>query len=92
MIYLKTNWIHQFKDEPYIIYSELNGATRNEIRKIEIFRNGITRYAPNGENDLGTMISIEAIPEINDINKSNEFLCVEINKAEFEQKWSKALL
>lgn len=44
MQYWKVQWIHNFVDEPYLIYGELN-ATMEEIHKIELFRNGQLGYA-----------------------------------------------
>lgn len=39
MEYLKVEWVHDFNDEPSIIYSELD-HNRNEWCKIEIYKNG----------------------------------------------------
>ena len=40
MDYVLTEWDHGLDDEPYLIYSELDGG-RMETRKVEFFRNGI---------------------------------------------------
>jgi len=36
---LEVQWIHDFVDEPCLIYGELNDEIE-EIRKIEVFRGG----------------------------------------------------
>lgn len=44
MTYIKVFWKHSFLDEPVLMYSELD-ENRNEIRKIEIYRDGMMGYA-----------------------------------------------
>ena len=44
MEYIKVYWMHDFIDEPIILYSELD-EKRFEVRKIEIYRNNRIAYA-----------------------------------------------
>ena len=41
MNYILVEWEHELEDEPYQIYSELDGD-RRETRRVEFYRNGIT--------------------------------------------------
>ena len=47
MIYVLAEWEHDLDDEPYRIYSELNGS-RREIRRVEFYQNGIV-FSYGGE-------------------------------------------
>ena len=38
MTYIKVQWIHNFEDEPILLYSELD-SMRNEVRKVEVYKN-----------------------------------------------------
>ena len=39
MNYILLKWFHNFKNEPYLIYSEIDNQ-RYEVRKIEVYKNG----------------------------------------------------
>lgn len=47
MRYVLAEWNHELDDEPYLIYSELDGGHR-ETRRVEFYRNGIT-FSYGGE-------------------------------------------
>lgn len=87
-MYIKVEWIHEFPDEPVIIYSELDDYN-NEIRKIEVYKDGKYGYANNVTEFGGTMLSKEPLPTIEEIDSDKQFRSKEITKNEFEDIWCK---
>ena len=90
MTYIKVQWIHNFQDEPIFLYSELDGK-RNEIRKIEVYRNDNLGYACKDKSVNGTFLSKTEIPSLEDINADVQFEACEIDKEYFELIWSNAV-
>lgn len=88
--YIKVHWIHDFEDEPIFLYSELD-SKRNEIRKIEVYKNGKSGYACENKSVNGTFLSKTDIPLLEDINANGQFAAYEIDKEHFEWVWSKAV-
>lgn len=88
MIYMKVQWKHSFSNEPIIIYSELN-EDRNEIKKVEIYRDGMMGYACQDVSVNGSALSECEIPELSEINADPQFEGIEIHKEEFEAIWKK---
>lgn len=86
MIYLRVRWIHEFKDEPILLYCEIDDD-RYEIRKVEIFRNGTKGFADERESSGSTQLGVTPIPSIDEIAKEPEFLPEEISPNEFEKVW-----
>lgn len=86
MQYLKVEWIHNFEDEPIIIYSEIDDKY-NEIRKVEIYRNNKVGYADLNTEFGGTRLSEEPIPTLSEIALDSQFRPIEIDKQEFEKIW-----
>jgi hypothetical protein len=90
LVYLKVEWIHDFIDEPILIYMELD-YERNEIRKVEIYSNNKIGYADLNHEYAGTRLSLEPIPTIDEIVEDEQFKPVEISNEEFEKVWSEAV-
>lgn len=90
MTYIKVYWKHNFPDEPILMFSELDDA-RNEIRKVEVYREDLLGYACESANKNGTLLSECELPELNVINKDMQFEGSEIEKEEFEKIWKKAI-
>lgn len=90
MTYLKVIWIHSFEDEPTELYSELdkNGW---EVRKIEVYRDGSFGIATKEKSFGGTELSLEPLPNVEEIRKDPQFLPTEISKNEFEEIWNQYL-
>lgn len=88
MEYIKVFWKHNFSDEPVTLYSELD-ANRNELRKIEIYRDGSCGYAFNNISYKNTRLSEEPLPTIEEIAKEKEFEPHIISKGEFEIVWNR---
>lgn len=53
MTYIKVQWIHDFEDEPILLYSELD-SMRNEVRKVEVYKNNELGYACENKSVNGT--------------------------------------
>jgi hypothetical protein len=88
MEYILVEWMHKFDDEPNEIYSEID-ETRNEIRKIEIFKNGKIGYATESFGFGGSCLSECPLPEIEEIAKDSQFRTIRISREEFEAVWNK---
>ena len=91
MRYIKVKWIHSSSKNPIWLYSELDDD-RWEVRKVEIYPDGIIDYAgPNGETG-STLLGIVPVPLLEEINTDPEFIGNEITADEFENIWKKALI
>jgi hypothetical protein len=90
MQYIKVAWKHAHPDEPVLLYSELDDA-RWEIRKVEVFRDGLLGYASRKDPLRGsTGLSVEQVPALSKIASIPEFEPAEITRAEFEEIWRQA--
>jgi len=87
MKFLKIEWIHEFADEPYIIYAELDDEGY-EKRKIEIYKNGRIGYATQSSEIGGSILSEHPYPPVEEITTNPEFIPVKISKEEFESIWN----
>lgn len=90
MTYIKVFWKHTYDDEPVLLYSELD-ENRDEIRKVEIYRDGMMGYACEDISINGSFLSECEIPELIVINEDTQFEGIEIQKDEFEMIWEKAV-
>lgn len=89
-MYIKVEWIHEFSDEPIMLYSELD-SDNNEIRKIEIYKDGRYGYADEVSEFGGAMLSEEPLPTIEEIASDKQFKPEVITKNEFEELWCKII-
>ncbi len=87
--YLRVKWIHEFADEPFLLYSELDGA-RNETRKVEFFPDGSYGYADNEGATANTQLSEKPIPSDKEIASDPQFEVARIKRADFEEIWKEA--
>ena len=87
-MFLKVEWIHNFHDEPVLIYSEID-EQRYEIRKIEIFRDGKISYASKEKQTGNTYLSELPLPTIEEIRKDPQFIPCIITEEEFNDIWEK---
>ncbi len=88
MRYIEVSWIHEFRDEPIRLVSELDPESF-ESRKLEFFRDGSVGFASHDVHSGGTELGTCEIPPLSKINSSGEFSSKEISKAEFEMLWYK---
>lgn len=89
MKYLKVRWLHDFDDEPVLLYSEL-ADDRSEVRKVEVFPDGAYGYAYDEKAKGTTQLSDTSIPSKDEIAEDHQFVPETITKEEFEEVWIKA--
>ncbi len=87
MEYFKATWIHDLDEEPILFYSELDNS-RNEVRKVEIYRDESFGLADSSFEFGGAKLGLEPVPSINEINSDPEFIAQIISKEEFEEVWA----
>src|SRR5512139_3384469 len=92
MRYQRVAWLHDFLTEPVLLYAEIDREGW-ERRKVDRFRDGRLAWADEDHDspDTGTFLSVEPMPDLNEINADREFDGVEISSAEFEAVWVEAL-
>jgi hypothetical protein len=90
MHYLKVFWKHEHADEPVWLYSELDDD-RWEIRKVEQFADGSTRYAGQDAAEGGSKLSIEPLPAWEEIAEDPQFTPSLIDAGEFDKVWRRRL-
>lgn len=88
MRYLKVQWLHDFEDEPVLIFSEIDGS--RETRKIEIYRSGKAGIASAHMSTRGALLAIGSFPTIQEIAKQDEFRVEEIDQETFDIEWTNA--
>jgi hypothetical protein len=86
MEYFKASWLHSLDDEPILFYSEID-ENRNEIRKVEIYRDNSFGLADLNFEFGGARLGLESVPPIDEINSQAEFLAQSITREEFEEVW-----
>ena len=91
MTYILVEWRHNLKDDPIILFSELD-SSRREIRKVEEFSNGLKQYADNLSQTGDTRLADLPIPPISEIEKDVQFVPEEITEIEFNKVWNEATL
>lgn len=94
MQYLKVEWLHDFQDEPVLIFGELRADIQSgeleEIRKIEIFKDGTMGYACLEEEYL-SLVSESHWPVKEEITQDPQFKVHIITQQEFNLLWQEAL-
>ncbi len=93
MRYVLAEWDHDLDDEPYLIYSELDGS-RRETRRVEFYRNGIT-FSYGAERGNEGALSPDPFPEdLRDLQppegEEGDFSAREISPALFYEIWNQA--
>jgi len=66
--------------------SELN-ERREEIRKIEYFKDGRVGIASKSEESGSTRLGLDSVPSVAEINSDPQFSAEEITEAEFCSQW-----
>jgi hypothetical protein len=90
MAYLLVRWLHDFADDPILLFSEL-GGDRYETRKVGIFRGGRVGLAGAGLEVGGGGLGVVAVPAVSEIATSPESVAQEPSADEFEAVWRIAL-
>jgi len=89
MRYMKVRWIHDFADEPVLIYSEIEEGL--ETRKVECFRDGHLDYASSEASSGSSFLAEGLMPLVQDIGADPEFEAETISYKEFQAVWVRAV-
>jgi hypothetical protein len=84
--YIRVRWLRWSPDDPVDLWSELD-ADRQEVRKVEIWRDGRVGYASKTEEVGGTRLGEFPVPPLNKVNRDPEFRGEAITKIDFETCW-----
>lgn len=92
MRYVLVEWDHDLDDEPYLIYSELDGG-RRETRRVEFYRNGIS-FSYGAERGSEGALAAEPFPEdlrtLRPAGGEGNFTAREIPPSLFYEIWNQA--
>jgi hypothetical protein len=88
MEFIDVAWRHNFEDEPVRLVSELD-ARRYETRKLEFFSNGKIGFASATATSERTMLGVEPVPPLSEINSDPQFSAPDLSSASFEELWAK---
>ncbi len=92
MDYVLVEWDHELDDEPYLIYSEIDGG-RRETRRVEFYRSGVA-FSYGAERGNEGVLAKEPFPE--DLNTlrpedaEGEFTARKIPPGLFYEIWNQA--
>ncbi|MFD3697921.1 DUF6881 domain-containing protein [Streptomyces sp. NPDC058646] len=89
MEHWRVEWLHDFMDEPIVIYSEL-GDDRYETRKIQKYRDGRTLKADESHEYREIGLSEIPLGSIDEVAQQPEFVATRITRGEFEAVWQQA--
>lgn len=87
---MKVEWIHDFLEEPYLIYGELCDDLE-EIRKVEIYKSGDIGYVKRNGDKYHAYTAEMNWSKKDEIEKDPQFKVEVISKTEFEKMWDKAI-
>jgi hypothetical protein len=87
--YLKVRWLHDFVDEPVLLYSEV-GDNDYEIRKVHVFPDGHLEWADVLHETAMTSLGTAPMGNIEDVAAQAEFVPTIITGDEFEASWNQA--
>jgi hypothetical protein len=86
--YIRVRWLHSDPEYPVELWSELN-ERREEVRKVEIWKDGRVGYASHNAEVGGTSFGDgEPLPPLSEIAADPEFELDEVTQAEFEECWT----
>ena len=87
MKYIRLYWIHDRRDMPVWLISELDDENW-ETRKVEIWRDGTKGYADRATSYGSTGLAQVPLPSFQELAELPGFEFEEISRAEFEQEWN----
>ncbi|MCP2370733.1 hypothetical protein BJ978_001409 [Agromyces terreus] len=87
--YIRVRWNHEASDDPVLLYSEIDDAGW-EVRKVEEYRSGIRDRASRDVATGRSLLGLEPIPPLDEINASVEFDGAMIGAEDFERVWAEA--
>lgn len=77
-------------EDPAVLFSALDGS-RYEVRKVEVFRNGISGFAEAFARTRSTQLGSAPLPALDQINAADQFEAEEISLSQFDVAWRDAL-
>ncbi len=89
--YQKVRWVHDRRDEPVALFSEIDNTNR-EIRRVEQFIDGRMQLAGPGVQTGTTRVADDAILQLDQINSKPVFGGWRISASQFEEAWNQAML
>lgn len=91
MEYILVERDHDLDDEPYLVYSELDGR-RMETRRVEFFRNGICFFYGGERGNTGALAEIPFPKDLREVTGGREESCVAraIPRELFQEIWYQA--
>lgn len=87
MEYIDVQWMQESPDHPFRLVSELD-TQRYEIRKLEFFSDGRVGFASSVGRSPSTDLGSVAVPSLDEINQSEEFIGTTITATVFESLWA----
>jgi hypothetical protein len=87
MKYIRLYWIHDRRNMPVWLISELDDKNW-EVRKVEIWRDGTKGYADRVTSYGSTGLAQVPVPPFAELAQLPGFELEEISQAEFEQEWN----
>jgi hypothetical protein len=90
MDYLKVRWIHENRNDPVILLSELD-ADRYEVRKVEVFADGRLGFADADRSSDGTELGEKPVPAASHIAADHQFIVETFDAEGFERAWLAAV-
>ncbi len=90
MRYQRVKWHHDHADEPTVLYSEI-GEDGWEVRKVDEYSDGRLDPASTKIEAGSTMLGVQPVPPLEEINADAVFEGAEISPQDFEAVWSRAV-
>jgi hypothetical protein len=88
MEFIDVTWRHKTESDPIRLVSELD-EQRYEKRKLEFFADGRVGFASSASSSEGTMLGVEPVPPLSEINSDVQFSGSNISSADFEALWGR---
>src|SRR5262245_18483180 len=89
MRYQEVRWLHEFVDEPVVLYSEVDEEGVERL-KVERYRDVRLDLADEATETGSTFLSEGLMSSLDEINAQPEFEGRPITKEEFEAVWRRA--
>ena len=86
MKYIDVAWLHKNSEYPIRLVSEMDDELF-EVRKLEFFPDGKVGFASQTSSTNSTMLGIEPIPMLSEINQDPQFIGKAISASEFQTLW-----
>ncbi len=84
MQYIQVQWNHNNIQYPILLFSEIDDVSRMELRKVELYRNGIIDFADSGRETGKTKLGIVPLPPLEEIACDSQFIPTQITQQELK--------